>query len=256
MQFEIVLETEPSFQPFFQSAMSHKIRKLTVTKLMAALSLTSVFSLGILSCGGGGEKIHEGFKVINAAHRPEYLNISLEKGQDVFSVDFGEITDYREVNEGAIDTKVFNEDDVVPAVEEELTFESGMDYTYLLTNKEEVLTSTLFTDDNSPPEVNSFKIRCINAAISDEGIDCYLTIAGRNKGEFTPFASDVAILSASDSTNVRAGEFELHLTRNGGSRDMARLSSFNFEAGGIYTVVLIEDEDGGTPYQLRLTRDR
>jgi len=214
-----------------------------------------------VSCGGGGsivggeEKQPEQFRIINAAYRASEVRVFLGEAPIEKVVSYGEESGYFEVPEGTVSARVVKEDEVLAQIKEDLTIKAGGTFTYLVTqDADNVLMTSLLTDDAVSPKGGLFKLRFINAGLS-ETVDFHLTLPG-DDAEPPATAPAIAFKAASEYLEFDPGELNLHVTAVDASKDLVESDTFSFEAGRIYTAVFIEDEGGGKPYHILVLTDK
>ncbi len=234
---------------------------------LAARFSVAAFALLVLvlsGCGGsGGEKERERLRVFNWATHESVAHVSLgEELEQQVDIPYGLPTVYFDVPEVMLPIRVRLDDDVLPSIDTKLSIPAGKDLTYLLvsetsTTGERSVSGTLITDGNEEdPREGFFKIRVINAAISSEGIDVYITRPDSSLSSATPVAANVLFKAGSAFLEIDEGTYRIRLTRNNGTKAFFDSGAVTFSSLQIRTLMLLEDVEGGTPYQGVLLLDK
>ncbi len=205
--------------------------------------------------GGGGEDDPEFFRVVNAAYDAEILHVSLGEEPIRIDVDYGQSSVYTEVPEGTLAVRVRKEDEVLPSVAADLGITAGGDFTYLVTqDEEEVLSGTLITDNNEPAKAERFKIRFINAG-KNTAVDFYITNPGDDVDGLPASGTNIGFKAASAYSEIDPGIYRIHVTETGDNDDLLESDDVLLETGKVYTVVFIEREGGGEPFEFLFLGD-
>jgi len=221
------------------------------------------FVVFIIACGGGSgvggggaEDQPEFFRVVNAAPHADEITVTLGEEPLREVVAYGDSSSYVDVAEGKNAVRVRKEDEVLPQVSEELTIEAGKSSTYLVTETEdEVLEATTLTDTLTPPKGGLFSVRFINAGTNDP-VDFYVTLPGEDSDDSTPVAKAVAFKGASDYVSIDPGTFRIHVTETDEDDDLVESDSVEFVEAGVYTVIFLEKDGGGRPFQFLILKDQ
>lgn len=232
-------------------------RVVRVSVLGASVFLAALF-LGCGSAGGGGggeEKAPESFRIIHAAAEISTLHVAVGEDPTEIDVDYGDATSYFEVPEGAVPIRVRTDDDVLPSIAADLTISAGSSTTYVVTETNGALEGTLLTDNNADPKPTLFKVRFINAAISDSTIDFFINLPDDRLDDADSIAAAVQYKASSTYSSVDEGSYQFKATITGSDRVLVESDNLDISAGEIVSVVLIQDEDGGRPYRLLVLRD-
>ncbi len=228
----------------------------------AAAAFTTMI---LLACGGGGgvagvgggseEELPEFFRVVNGAPHADEVTVTLGEEPLTEVVPYGEATTYVDIAEGTNTIRVRKEEEVLPAIKEDLTVASGASSTYLITETEDrVLEATTLADTLERPKGGVFLVRFINAG-TNTAADFYLTLPGEDSDDTTAAASAVAFKGASDYVQVDPGTFRIHVTEMDEDRDLIESDDATFDEAGIYTVIFLEKAGGGKPFRLLVLRD-
>ena len=220
-----------------------------------------------VSCGGGGsvagvggtgnpESQPELFRVVNAAPHADEITLTLGEAPLREVVAYGDSSNYVDVPEGMNAVRVRKEDEVVPTISGDLTIEAGVSSTYLVTETEDqVIEATVLTDTLVPPKGGLFSVRFINAGTNDP-TDFYVTLPGDDSDDTMPVAAAVAFKGASEYVNIDPGTYRVHVTEMDVDRDLVESDSIEFDEAGIYTVIFLEKDGGGRPFQFLVLRDQ
>jgi hypothetical protein len=209
--------------------------------------------------GGGGEKLPEGLRVINAAPHEDSVHVEFGLATDpptTLDVPYGAATEYFPVVEGTILMRVKVPSDVLPSISDSLSIASGTNYTYLVTEDEDALAGTPLTDGQDEPNGGQFKIRFVNPVVRSVGIDCYMSVPDEGFKHSDLIVGNVAIKTASLYFDIDAGTYRVRLTENDSTKQLFVSDPVTFEEGHSYSVVLLEDDGGGKPYRALLLTDR
>ena len=127
--------------------------------------------------------------------------------------------------------------------------------TYIVTEASGALVGTQYPDNVEEPDQGLFKLRFINAGVTDDKADFYLAFPGDDLDDADVAAAEVAYKAASAYVTADPGEYEIQVTRNASERVVVTSESFAATEGEIITVVMIESPRGGRPYSLLILRD-
>ncbi len=227
-----------------------------VIRLFFASTLLSIAACSGGGGSGGGEESHELVRMIQA--NPEFTAIDFDiADQRRFEeVPYGSETGYFDVVEGKITVAVKSDNQVLPIVEEELTIDAGKDYTIFFLDVANVPDLVLIEDDRTPPEEDGqFRLRAGNFAPSRESVDIYIVHPGDRIDDQTPLATAVAYQSFGAYKAIDAGSYQIKYTAAGSSRVIRSTDTIEFQSGGVYSHILIDDAGGGSPQQSRLLID-
>jgi hypothetical protein len=114
-----------------------------------------------------------------------------------------------------------------------------------------------YTDDNTVPTTGNAKLRVINASPSvPSGIcDVYIVQTGQGIAGQSPQLPNFAFQTASSYQTLAAGGYDIVVTVNGTQTIIASLINLNLESGKIRTVVILDQQTGGGPFQILLLTD-
>jgi hypothetical protein len=227
-----------------------KIRLILLTVLVIA----PLFFL--LSCGGGGgspsEDLHERVRFVNALIGYDNIEASLGSEDPVqVTVNYGNDSGYFAAPEGdSVPVRIRKSGSVLPSISATLSIEAGKSYSYyVLKNKGEVV-GNLVEDTDVLTDNTIVNARIFNAAVSDEPIDFYITFTGQSINGEEPVIAGAAFNTATDAVEFNAGTYRLSVTREGGESVIASLPEVDFTGGITYTIVVLESQEGGSPYSL------
>lgn len=213
------------------------------------------------SCGGGGspsEDMPERIRVVNGLIEEDSIQVSFGSENPVQTeVPFGEDSGYLDVPEGdEVPVRVRKESTVVPSVNGTLSVESGKTYTYYVLEAEDAVVGNLVEDEDKLVDNTAVSVRVFNAAVSDEGVDFYVTFRNEGISGESPVISAAAFNSPSSAVIFDAGTYRLSVTREGGESPIAVLPAVELVGGTTYTIVVLESQDGGSPYSLLVLSHR
>ena len=221
--------------------------------------ILAVALLFFVSCGGGGssgEDAPELLRFVNALVEEDSVQVTIgAENPEQVEINYGNDSGYLNAPEGDdIPLRVRKTGSVLPSISESLSIESGKSYSYYIVESEGEVVGTLVEDTDDVEDTTIVNTRIFNAAVSDEAVDLYITFPGRGISDVEPVISGAAFNTISDLISFDAGSYKLSATRAGSKTVIASIAAAEFSGGGTYTLVLFEDQDGGSPYFLSLLK--
>ena len=125
-----------------------------------------------------------------------------------------------------------------PMLSSQVTVTAGSAYTVLATGTMGALTTSVITDDLTPPPADSSRIRLIQG--STKAQDLTVTAVGG-----PTLAAGVAYGTATGYANVAQGRWTLEVTAADGSSAVASAPVVDLKAGSVNSLVIIDTSNGG-----------
>jgi hypothetical protein len=225
----------------------------------AALAALAMVALGATACDDDStsprEEAHVRF--VHAAAGTEAVDFRVEDTnvrEDVAYADA--VSDYGAVATGSLELAARLTDgttDLASATEDLL---SGGQYTVVLVKQSSGEAIAIFADTNTAAASGKTRLRVINAAPSAQSVDVYVTDADADLEDATAAVTDVAPEEASKYVEIDEGTQRVRFTTTGSKTVMLDLEDFELPDGGVRTIMLLDDDEGGTPLQSITAEDR
>lgn len=114
----------------------------------------------------------------------------------------------------------------------------------------------IFSDTNTAAAEGKTRLRIINAAPSAESVDVYVTSTDGALDLTTAVLTDVKFQKASEYVEVAEGAQRVRFTSTGTQTVVLDLGEVTLPDGGVRTIVLLDDDEGGTPLKAIVGEDR
>jgi hypothetical protein len=135
-------------------------------------------------------------------------------------------------------------------------FQSGSQYTAVLVKGSSGEEIVVFADTSTAAAEGKTRLRIINAAPAAEAVDVYVTDADADLEDATAALTEVEPAAASKYVEVTSGAQRIRFTTAGTKTVVLDIDSIDLPDGGVRTVLLLEAEEGGTPFQSIVAEDR
>ena len=115
----------------------------------------------------------------------------------------------------------------------------------------------VLTDDRTPPGADQVKLRVLNASPGAGAVDFYITAPTVDLATVPPTLGNVAFGANAYVPSTPAGRFRFRAT-TAGTKDVIMDTGSQggaLQGGQVYTVVALDAQGGGAPFQLRLLVD-
>lgn len=220
--------------------------KAVILALAATLATTSCGSSG----GGSSEGVPELLRVINAAPDLGPLTATID-GQVIASgLEYGTGSEYIDAPEGeGRELRIRGDDDVLPVIDEDLTIETGKSSSAFAIEEEgEVVLLQIEDTPDQEIDPGQFLIRFVNAAEDVASADIYVTFPDDSVSDEDPITTELEFKGSTAYIALDEGEYRLRATTTGTNTVLVNAGVSAFEAGKMYTFVVLEKENGGSPF--------
>jgi hypothetical protein len=184
-------------------------------------------------------------RVMHAVPKGPAVDLRLDDALFFANISYRGNTGYLYAAPGQHTLRVMPGGSNTPLTETSLTLDPGRDYTVVALGPPEQLQLPGFQDDNVAPAAGQVRVNVIHAALNAPAtLD--VCLAGRD----CPFGA-VAFKQKSSTISLEAGTYTLEVIE-AGRRDVVLNNTPNvrFEAGGIYTLMIMGIKDGDPGLQL------
>lgn len=216
--------------------------------------------LMLLGCGGsgasGGEDAPERLRIMHLAPDAPRLDILIEDEEIVTDLGYAEITEYFEVLEGANQVSVERDDEVLPIVDQSITFPAGKQSTLFLFEEDDddAVMLLLVEDTIEKPEARMARLKIGNLSPNVPSVDVYLVRPGDSIRDRDPDAT-VAFKGFSDYFEFGAGQFQVKVTEAGEKSVLVDTGELAIAEGETRSLVLFEKPGGGVPLRFAYLLD-
>jgi hypothetical protein len=225
-------------------------RLLRVLPLGAALICVGAALLAV-GCGSTSSR----FRYVQAATvAPSTVDVEIDSKTVLTSIGFGQTPTYQKVSSGSHTVGIFLTGTTTnPAFSGTVSFASG-DTTLLSTGTFSSINLAPFTDDNTVPASGDFKLRIIHASPTSGSVDVYILTPPGSISGLSPQTKSLSFsatggASATSYFSLAAGNYEIVMTQTGTQNPISGLdASYNFTAGQIRTIVILDSPNGGGPW--------
>lgn len=220
------------------------------------LLLTSIFTL-LAACDeedGDGEAPE--LRFVQASPDAPSVDLLLYEEAILERVGYLESTDYFEIDEEAEEFKLTASDSFTTFFTFGNSLREDEHYTLISLGYTDEMDGLLLLDDNAKPESSRVKLRFVNAAPSAPDIDVYVVPNDSDLSMVLPTVSDLGFSEDSDYVTGLEGDYQIQVTPKDSSEVIATSDIITFESGQIRSILLVEDEGGGAPFNIIFLRDR
>ncbi|SDR74618.1 protein of unknown function [Nocardioides scoriae] len=159
--------------------------------------------------------------------------------QTLSNVAFGELTDYERVPTGLYTVSLVRAGSpmsAAPMISQNVRVSEGAASTVIATGEGEQVRATVLSDDLTAPPAGQAKVRLVSAATDPGTVDAKV-VAGPT------LAQDVTTGSSTGYADVGAQTWSVQVAGSDGEGSVTR--RVPVEAGGVYTLVALNDAQGG-----------
>lgn len=207
-------------------------------------------SVALAACSNGDEGGTALVRVGNLSPDAGFVDLYVGGALLAGDVEYFDGTGYVEVPSGTqsfVVTVAGDEGAVLLADDVDLANEGS--YTLLAGDFVDDMTAIFFLDVNSAPSAGQFQVRVMHAAPSQGPVDAYLTTPGASLDGRDPDVAGLGFNRASVYLEAPAGSYQLRLTPAGSKTVALDMGTIAFGAGQIGTLLVGDQEGGGTPIE-------
>lgn len=139
-------------------------------------------------------------------------------------------------------------------IDADLTFDAGVAYNVIATDVLANITPLVLTADNRSVGTEA-KLRVIHASPTAQNVDIYLVAPQTDITDVAPTLSNVPFQADTNFLSVAEGSYDVIVTPTGTKDAAIGPATIGLSAGGVYTIIARDAEDGGTPLNVMLLDD-
>jgi Domain of unknown function (DUF4397) len=218
---------------------------------LAAAALTS-------ACGDGSGPQGQGrLRFVNISPDAGPMDIVLDGDTIVQDLGYLGTSEYLDASADGHTMQVSATGTATTLLDKDINVADGTDYTVLVADTLASLNTIVLTDDNSPPPAGKVKVRAVQGAPHLEKADVYVTTPDDVLTGSTPALIGVNFGQSSPYLDATAGSYRVRVTRTK-TTDVLLIDSgdISLESGQIRTVIAVEAEGGGEPFNMLILPDR
>lgn len=226
------------------------MKSLRAFLILSMLSLAAVWG-GCDSTTTPGETITTSVRFFHAAPTNNGFDTVIEGTLAAGTVGFRQASEWVDVEVGRRDVDL-----TLPGVPTTLfghfepRFDEGISYLGFATGTSIALNLTFFEHNASAPSAGNTRVQVVHTLQNRGAMDLLVGPGGGDLEQFVVAGQDVSYLSMKESAEFPAGTYELVMVDAGTLNEQTTLSSYTFESGKSYTIVLFENSGGGPPFAI------
>jgi hypothetical protein len=221
-------------------------KSLALLAMVAAVGACSDDDNGDNGNGPSGTSF---VRVVHASADAPNVDILLEDSSIATNVAFGSSTDYVAVPSGNRNLKIRATGGVDNILNDDFTLRADSSYTILVGNDAGDIETLKLVDDRDAPGAANIKLRLVHGAPSAGDVDVYVTAPGADITSIEPTLSSAAFGEASGYLELPAGDYQIRVTPVDSKTVVLDGGTLSLAAGEIQTVVALEADGGGEPFQ-------
>ena len=204
-----------------------------------------------ISCGSSSARYRF---VLAATGIPTSVDLQVDSKAVQSSIIFGQTASYRSGSSGSHKFELFATGTTTnPYVNASVSLGSG-DTTLIAEGQFGSQSNSVglapYTDNNTTPTTGNAELRIIHASPTAQHIDVYIVPSGNGITGVNPQIASLAYPNASSYQSLSAANYNVIMTVAGTQNILANLTgTYNLTAGQIRTIVVVDQQTGGGPYQ-------
>lgn len=193
-------------------------------------------------CGGGSQAK---LRVVNASPNETGIDVLIDGKSVASGIAYGSNSDYLPVDSGSRHLQIETTGTTNILLDQNLSFNSNTQTTYLVTNVAASISSLLLSDDSTARTAGEANLRVVNAAPSLGPVDVYIVTPGADLVASTPILRSMALDAATDYQRLTPGSFEVVLTVPGSTFALVDTGAVNLASGQNRTMLALDGVSGG-----------
>lgn len=224
---------------------------------LAALALTALAATACDDDDSTSPNLKAEVRFVHAAQGTDTVDFRVEDAQARADVSYGDaVSAYSEVASGSLKLAARLTDGTTDLASATQTLQSAHQYTAVLLKQAAGEAIVTFADTNTAAGSGKTRLRVINAAPAAASVDVYVTDADDDLADATATLTDVQFEKASKYVEVTEGTQRVRFTTKGTKTVVLDIEDAELPDGGVRTIVLLDDDAGGTPLQSITAEDR
>lgn len=218
---------------------------------LAAAALTS-------ACGdGGGPGNGEGrLRFVQISPDAGPVDIVLDGDTLVRNLPYAAASEYFDASAEGHTMQVSAAGTATTLLDQDISVADGADYTVLVADTLADLRTIVLTDDNGPPPAGKIKVRAVHGSPHAGSVDVYVTTPNDVISGSTPVLIDVQFGQLSTYLDADAGTYRVRVTPTGTTDVLIDSGDLTLQTGQVRTVIAVDAEGGGGPFDLLVLPDR
>lgn len=225
--------------------------KRNLLGLVLAAALTT-------ACGDSGGPQGQGrLRFVNISPDAGPVDIVLDGDTIAQNLEYRGLVDYRDASAEGHTMQVSETGTTTTLIDQDINVADGTDYTILVADTLASIKTLVLTDDNSPPPAGKVKVRAVQGAARLEPADVYVTTPDDVLSGSTPSLINVKFGQFSPYLDATAGSYRVRVTPTG-TTDVLLIDTgdITLQSGQVRTVITVEADGGGEPFDLLILPDR
>jgi uncharacterized protein DUF4397 len=205
----------------------------------------------VIGCSSGNSRYRF---MLAATGIPTNVDLQVDGKSAQSAIVFGQTASYHSVSSGSHKFELFATGTTTnPYINASVSLGSG-DTTVIAEgqfgSQSNALGLAPYTDNNTTPTTGNAELRIIHASPTAQHIDVYIVPNGNGISGVNPQISSLAYPNASSYQTLSAASYDVIMTVSGTQNILANLTgTYNLTAGQIRTIVVIDQQTSGGPYQ-------
>ena len=173
----------------------------------------------------------------------------LENGDTLFSrINYAEVSDYNSVGDDSSEFEVIQSDSFTSLGIIRRSLAVDEDYTLFVFGDDKDSSLSLVLDDNSSPSSGKSRLRFVQAATTESGVDVYITKASELIANAIPSFENRRFKSISNYVESESGDYRIRVTKSNSPVVLVDSGIVSFSSGSVSTIILTDKkEDRGLP---------
>ena len=206
---------------------------------------------GFISCADNNAFV----RVLHNSPDAPNVDVLVNDSTALENVAYLESSNYLEVGEGSNNIKVNPTGTEDSVIDEDVSLTEGVYYTVIASDVVANIGALILTDDRTEPEAGNVRVRVVHGAPSAPAVDVYVTAASPDLSNETPVLENVSFEDFSDFLEIAEGTYEINVTLTGTTTVAIGPVSVTLNDGEIRTIVAVESDGGGAPFDLNVLAD-
>ena len=208
-----------------------------------SVAILTVGGLFVASgCGGGSQAK---LRVVNASPNETGIDVLIDGKSVATGIAYGSNSDYLTVDAGSRHIQVQATSTTNILLDQNLSFNSDTETTYLATNFAASISAMVLSDDRTAPTSGNVNLRVVNAALSMGPVDVYIVTPGADLIASTPVIRSLAFDAATDYQTLTAGNYEVVVTLPNSTFALVDTGALNLASGQNRTMLALNGVSGG-----------
>ena len=226
------------------------MKRRFLTLALAAAALTA-------ACGDDNGPQGQGrLRVVHLSPDSPPVDVVLDGDTVVRGLVYRDASEYLDASAGSHTLQVSAAGTTTTLLDQDISVTDGADYTVMVANLAVALETIVLTDDNNPPPAGKIKVRAVHASPGAGRVDVYVTTPDDVLTGAVPALIDVRFGQFSNYLDADAGTYRVRVTVTGTTDLLIDSGGLTLDPGQVRTVIAVDAEGGGGPFDLVLLADR